>query len=74
MNITRRKFVHSTSVSLSVLATSSFDSGLQAADSVEADVCVYGATASGIAAALGVADAVAKSAKFFTLAKRNLLQ
>ena len=54
---TRRHFLKSTTASL---ATYAFDPNLFAADAVEADVCIYGATASGIAAALGAADSGAK--------------
>ncbi len=54
---TRRHFLHTTTATLAACA---FESRLLAADEVESDVCVYGATASGIAAALGAADAGAK--------------
>ena len=54
---TRRHFFHTTT---SALAACAFESRSLAADAVEADVSVYGATASGIAAALGAADAGAK--------------
>ncbi len=54
---TRRHFLQSTTATLAACA---FDPRLLAADAVAADVCIYGATASGIAAALGAADAGAK--------------
>lgn len=54
---TRRHFLQGTTATLAACA---FDSRLLGADVVEADVCIYGATASGIAAALGAADAGAK--------------
>jgi len=57
MNPSRRHFLHATSASFAGLA---LDTRLLAAESVASDVCVYGATASGVAAALGAADAGAK--------------
>lgn len=57
MNTTRRHFLQSTTATL---AACSLDPALFAADANTTDVCVYGATASGIAAALGAADAGAK--------------
>ena len=56
MPATRRNFLHATAT----LAAGVFDPRLRAADTIEVDVCIYGATASGIAAALGAADAGAK--------------
>ena len=50
MNITRRYFLQTTTA---MLAARAFDPRLLAADAADADVCVYGATAGGIAAALG---------------------
>lgn len=55
--LNRRRFIATASGSL--LAQSWPGSGF-AADGSTADVCIYGATASGIAAALGAADAGAK--------------
>ncbi len=57
MNTTRRYFLQSTTATLAACA---LDPNLFAADANTTDVCVYGATASGIAAALGAADAGAK--------------
>jgi hypothetical protein len=57
MPATRRHFLQTTTATLAACA---FDPRLLAADAVEADVCIYGATASGIAAALGATDAGAK--------------
>lgn len=57
MNTTRRHFLQSTTATLAACA---LDPNLFAADANTTDVCVYGATASGIAAALGAADAGAK--------------
>ncbi|MEY4482931.1 MAG: hypothetical protein RL693_383 [Verrucomicrobiota bacterium] len=57
MNTTRRHFLQSTTATLAACA---LNPNLFAADANTTDVCVYGATASGIAAALGAADAGAK--------------
>ena len=57
MNTSRRHFLQSTTATLAACA---LDPNLFAADANTSDVCVYGATASGIAAALGAADAGAK--------------
>ncbi len=54
---TRRQFIAITGSSLAVSALPEFS---LAAEAGIADVCIYGATASGIAAALGAADAGAK--------------
>ncbi|MFM7606288.1 MAG: FAD-dependent oxidoreductase, partial [Prosthecobacter sp.] len=56
MTSTRRHFLTSSAA----FAAGALDSRLFAADATEADVCIYGATASGIAAALGASDAGAK--------------
>ena len=57
MNTTRRRFLRTSSA---MLAACGFDSNMCAAEAGSADVCIYGATASGIAAAIGAADARAK--------------
>ncbi len=57
MNTTRRHFLQSTTATLAACA---LDPALFADDANTTDVCIYGATASGIAAALGAADAGAK--------------
>ena len=57
MPSTRRHFLQTTTATITACA---FDPRLLAADAIEADVCIYGATASGIAAALGASDAGAK--------------
>ena len=57
MSVTRRHFLTATTTTIAACA---LDPRLFAGDAVEADVCIYGATASGIAAALGAADAGAK--------------
>lgn len=57
MNFTRRHFLHTTTATF---ALSALDHRLLAADATETDVCIYGATASGVAAALGAAGAGAK--------------
>lgn len=57
MPATRRHFLQSTSATLTACAV---NPQLFAAHAAEADVCIYGATASGIAAALGAADAGVK--------------
>jgi FAD dependent oxidoreductase/EF hand len=57
MQTTRRKFIHLTGTAL---AAGALESRLTAAETDAADICIYGATASGIAAALGAADAGAK--------------
>ena len=54
MRISRRRFAQ---FSGSLLAATAEASRLSAADPAAADVCVYGGTASGIAAAIGAADA-----------------
>ena len=57
MNANRRHFLQSTTATLAACA---LNPNLFAAEANTTDVCVYGATASGIAAALGAADAGAK--------------
>lgn len=54
MHRTRRQFIHSATATLAAYALAP---QVRAAEEGEADVCVYGATASGVAAALGAADA-----------------
>lgn len=54
---TRRQLLQTTAATLAACA---FDTRVSAADAAAFDVCIYGATASGIAAALGAADAGAK--------------
>ena len=54
MKPTRRHFLHTATATL---AAGAFDSRTLAMDSSQADICVYGATASGVAAALGASDA-----------------
>jgi hypothetical protein len=54
MQTTRRRLLEA---SATFFAASILDPRLLAADTLTADVCVYGATAGGIAAALGAADA-----------------
>jgi len=57
MGTTRRQFITLTGGSL---AATTLAPGLLAADNFDADVCVYGGTASGVAAAMAAADEGAK--------------
>lgn len=54
MDIKRRRFVQLTNAAF---AAAMLDRRLFGAEMPEADVCVYGGTASGVAAAIGAADA-----------------
>jgi NADPH-dependent 2,4-dienoyl-CoA reductase/sulfur reductase-like enzyme len=57
MEIARRRLVHLTGAAF---AAAILDRRLPGAEPPEADVCVYGGTASGVAAAIGAADAGAR--------------
>ncbi|MFZ9345279.1 MAG: FAD-dependent oxidoreductase, partial [Opitutales bacterium] len=57
MPLNRRRFLQTASAAF---AAGALNTKLHAAEPSAADVCVYGATASGVAAAIGAADAGAK--------------